>query len=307
MIHTPELSPRPPIEQRSIQLEIAKGCPQKIPCAFCGLYENSYTPIDRDVIAADLDEIDRIFLAKPKRIFLQSGDPFALPHDDLIAILDLIHEKLPSVETIGGFCRIATVMRQTDEQLAAWAARGVSNLAMGAESGDDETLEMIGKQHRGADIVEQCARLDAAGITYTLFYMPGLAGAGNGQRNAHATAKVFSQTHPLFINAITTTISPRSRLSVMIEEGTYEPATEIEILQEIRTVVAELECETVFDCMNEANTALFIVGIPENRNNPLEQLDSLIATADPVAFQKYRAARETRARKRLEEHGVLPL
>ena len=70
---------------------------------------------------------------------------------------------------------------------------------------------------------------------------------------------------------------------------------EIEILQEIRTVLAELTCETVFDCMNEANAALFIVGIPENRSTTLEQLDSLLATADPVAFEKYRAVRQSKS------------
>lgn len=295
MFHTPELSPRPPYEQRSLQLEIAKGCPQKESCKFCGIYEGPYTPIERDVILEDLAEIDRVFIAKPKRIFLQSGDPFALPHDDLLWVLDTIHEKLPSVESIGGFCRIATIKGKSDAELAEWAARGVSNLAMGAESGDDETLKMVNKQHTGADIVEQCARLDAAGITYTLFYMPGLAGAGNGQRNAHATAKVFSQTHPVFIYCITTTISPRSRLGYEVEQGLFTPMPEIEILQEIRTVLAELTCETVFDCMNEANAALFIVGIPENRSNTLEQLDSLLATADPIAFEKYRAVRQSKS------------
>ena len=94
MFHTPELSPRPPYEQRSLQLEIAKGCPQKESCKFCGIYEGPYTPIERDVILEDLAEIDRVFIAKPKRIFLQSGDPFALPHDDLLWVLDTMRSFL---------------------------------------------------------------------------------------------------------------------------------------------------------------------------------------------------------------------
>jgi len=43
-------------------------------------------------------------------------------------------------------------------------------LYIGAESGDDDVLSMMNKGTTVADTLEQCKKLEAAGIKYSVFY-----------------------------------------------------------------------------------------------------------------------------------------
>ena len=52
------------------------------------------------------------------------------------------------------------------------------------------------KGYAAADIVEQCRRLDRAGIHYSFFYLAGISGAGRGEAGARATAAVCNQLIP---------------------------------------------------------------------------------------------------------------
>ena len=292
MVRATEISPRPPIEANSLQLELATGCPQGKRCKFCNLYTNGFKPASREQIMADIREVADLWFMRPRRVFLQSGDPFSVPHDLLVFTLEAIRDYLPEVESVGGFCRVATVKRTADEELADWARLGVANLAIGAESGDDEALAGANKQHTAADIIEQCARLDAHGITYTLFYMPGLAGAGNGQRNALASAAVYSQTRPLYINCITTTIGDDSEFGREVAAGAFTRASDRECVEEIRTFISKLTCPTTFDCMNELNAVKFMVPLPLGRDSIVEQLDGALEPQHAAYLDSFNEQRQ---------------
>lgn len=82
-------------------------------------------------------------------------------------------------------------------QLRKLRAAGINGLSIGTESGDDQTLLLANKGYNSDDIVEQCRKLDEAGIEYYFVYMTGLAGKGNGYRNAVNSARLFSQLNPI--------------------------------------------------------------------------------------------------------------
>ena len=237
-------------------------------------------------IAEQLDEIGNIWLTKPKRAFLLAGNAFGIPGDKLIEILEMIRTKIPSIESVGGFMRVDDIKHLSGEQLKRLAELGAADLAIGGESGLDETLEILGKMHRAHDIVEQCARLDTAGITYTLWYMAGAAGAGKCVENAKASAKIFSQTHPKRIYVMTLTVFPNSRLQTMIENGEYELASVYESIQDIRELYAALECDAIFDCMNALNFILFVSKTPDDREETLANIDRILAKPNKKTAQR---------------------
>lgn len=70
------------------------------------------------------------------------------------------------------------VAAKTDEELAELAAAGFDGLTIGIETGDEEALAFMDKGYGAEDIAKQCARLDAAGISYAFFYLVGISGAG---------------------------------------------------------------------------------------------------------------------------------
>ena len=117
-----------------------------------------------------------------------------------------IRASMPMVHTIGCFARIEDVGRKSDEELRELARLGVSDISIGAESGLDDALAFMRKGHTAADIVEQCRRLDEAGITYDLFYLAGIAGAGRYEENVRATVDTFGKTNPKRIMIHTLTL-----------------------------------------------------------------------------------------------------
>lgn len=108
----------------------------------------------------------------------------------------LIHDYLVECQTIAMFASIRDIKDKKVWQLRKLRAMGINGLSMGTESGDDGTLTLANKGYTAKELIEQCRKLNEAGIEYYFVYMTGLAGKGNGYRNAVNTANVFSKVNP---------------------------------------------------------------------------------------------------------------
>ena len=136
---------RPPRDMYCPMLQIADGCTHG-KCRFCDIYTGiPFKASPMEEIVEDIEEIARTATALTRRIYLTGGNPFALPNERLFAIFDEVEKRIPTVNSYGGFCRITDIAHKTDEELAELAARGVNDLAIGAESGHDETLAFMQK------------------------------------------------------------------------------------------------------------------------------------------------------------------
>ena len=113
-----------------------------------------------------------------RRVFLTGANPFALPAGKLLEIAGMIHRYLPSVETIGCFARITDSLRKTDGDLKRLREAGFTRLTIGVETDDDDALRFMRKGYTSHDVLEQCRRLEAAGIDYAFFYLVGIHGKG---------------------------------------------------------------------------------------------------------------------------------
>ena len=195
-MNTDTLVHRPPYDMNCPVLQVTRGCSHG-KCRFCDIQEGkSFSVVPFEEIVEDIEEIAKTATQLTKRIYLAGGNPFVLPNDHLVKIFDAIEERIPTVNSYGGFARITDFKSKTDEELAQLAARGVTDITIGAESGWDELLEFMEKGQTGADLIEQGKRLHDAGIRYTFFYLAGLAGAGKGQQNALESARAFSEAAP---------------------------------------------------------------------------------------------------------------
>ncbi len=209
---------RPPYEASSLLLEVTAGCTHHR-CKFCTLYADlpfQFRMSPMEDIEADLKEAQKMYRSffgrKVSRTFLTGANPFVLNYDRLMEIAELVHRYFPEMETIGSFARVTDVTLKTDEELAALRGAGYDGLTIGIETADDEALRFMDKGYLSADILEQCGRLDKAGIRYSFFYLTGISGAGRGEDGARITAAVCNQLHPALVGANMLTIYPDSRL-----------------------------------------------------------------------------------------------
>lgn len=279
---------RPPQDMGAPMLPIVDGCSHG-KCHFCDIFTGiPFSLLPEEEIQADIDAIAGQATTLTRRIYLTGGNPFALPAHRLIDVFDKVEEKIPTVNSYGGFCRITDIASKSDEDLALLVSRGVNDITIGAESGFDEALAFMEKGHTADDIVKQAKRLHDAGMRFTFFYLVGMAGAGRGQENALASAKVYSEANPDRILIVTMTPTQTWPLAKDIEAGLWVPPTEVEMLEEIRTFVANLDCTCSVNCSHDTDVLKFDGMVPENQQKMVELLDHLIPKVNEGASRRMR-------------------
>ena len=290
-MHFAEEPHRLGFERASALLQVQIGCTWGR-CAYCAVCARhpgpaEVTPLEE--VTEDLNELAQGWRAH-SRVFLYGSNPFGIPHEQLVARMELIHEKLPSVKSIGGFACISDIKARSDKELAEWAALGADGLSLGAESGYAPALALMRKPQRPADIEEQCARLDAAGITYTLFYLVGMAGRGHGAENAKASAEVFNRIDPYRINVMTLSVFEGTPLYEMVQRGEFEPASERENFLEMRDFVNGLtDCKTFIATGHDVNLVHFDGVLPRDREGMVKLLSLRAERANERMLSDYRS------------------
>lgn len=290
-MHFAEEPHRLGFERASALLQVQIGCTwgRCLYCAVCARHPGpaEVTPIRE--VEEDLRELAQNWRAYD-RIFLYGSNPFGIPNDQLIERLQLIRKTLPSVHSIGGFACVTDIKARTDAELAEWAELGVDGLSLGAESGYAPALAFMRKPQTPQDIEEQCHRLDAAGITYTLFYLAGIAGAGKGAENARATAELFNRINPHRINVMTMTVFEGTPLYEMMKRGEFTPASETEIFLEMRDLIAGLtDCETFIETGHDVNLVNFDGVLPRDREGMVKLLEIRAQNANERMLADYRS------------------
>ena len=282
---------RPPHEALSVLLQVTVGCTHHA-CKFCGLYGDlRFRVSPMAEIDADLQIIAR-WQPRARRVFLVGANPFALSYERLVQLADRIRDRLPKVQTIGMFARVDDIARKTDAELRELRARGFSGLSIGTETGDDPTLLRMNKGTTAAEILSQSRRLDEAGIEYYFTYMTGLAGAGNGERAARATAELFNRTHPFLIGVVSLTVFPDTVLGREVQAGLFREAGELERLDELRMLLERLEIPVTIDAHTVSNAVPLFGRLPEDRTRLLRELDVAQVVSDERDLAAYRRSIE---------------
>lgn len=267
---------RPPYEASSLLLEVTAGCTHH-QCKFCTLYDDlpfkfRMTPIDD--IEADLKEAKgkfRIWIAhKISRTFLTGANPFVMSYENLAERALLIHDYLVECQTIAMFSSIRDIKNKK-----VWQLRRLR-------------LLLANKGYTAKDLIEQCRKLDEAGIEYYFVYMTGLAGKGNGYRNTVNSAKVFSKVNPRFISVDSLTLFPDTELYRKAQERNFIPAGEKERLEELQTFIKHLQIRTHLFANSVSNFYPTTAFLPKERDRIVSELQYIIDTVSEEEMQEYR-------------------
>lgn len=299
---------RPPYEAASLLIEATAGCTHHR-CKFCTLYNDLPFPFRMsplEDIEADLLEAQTALHSPfgkltaalqglparegPRRVFLTGANPFVLKADRLLEIAQLVKQYFPAIQTVGCFARVTDISLKTDGELDWLRAAGYDGLTVGVETGDGTSLAFMDKGYTPEDILAQCQRLDRAGIGYNFFYLTGIAGAGEGERSAKASAEVFNRLHPRLIGSSMLTIYPDSALYREIQAGNWAEAGEIEKFQELKTLVSCLDIPVTFAALGASNAYQFQGRLPGDREALLSTLDQIIRRESEDRLRSYRTA-----------------
>lgn len=235
----------------------------------------------------DLEELAK-YQPTARRIFLTGANPFAMNYEKLAERALLVHDYLVECQTIAMFSSIRDIKDKKVWQLRRLRALGINGLSIGTETGDDSTLLLANKGYTAKELIEQCRKLDEAGIEYYFVYMTGLAGKGNGYRNAVNSAKTFSKVNPRFISVDALTLFPDTELHQMAQEGKFIPAGEKERLEELQIFIKHLQIKTHLLANSVSNFYPTTAFLPKEKEKVLSELQYVIDTVSEEEMQDYR-------------------
>lgn len=267
---------RAPMERASYMLPVAVGCAYN-QCKFCMLFKHlKYRELPLEQVEQEILRVKNLG-GSPQKIFLGDGNAFGLSTERLLKITGMIHENFPGVKSINMDATVTNIAEKSDEELMLLKEAGISCLYLGIESGLDDVLGAMNKDHTLIEAYEQIERLKSFGYNYAAHIMAGVAGKGRGLENAEKTAEFLNRTSPVSITNFSMFVHKDAPLYPDIEAGRFEPADELECLREERRLLELLEIENAeFDGFNDFIKVRIRGRLPEDREKMLARLDKEI-------------------------------
>ncbi len=281
---------RPPSEADALILQATYGCSHNN-CAFCVTYRGRRfraRPIED--IRRDIDDA-AAYCQGIRKVFLGDGDPLARSSEHLIAVLDYLGLRIPSVRKVSAYAAPRNFRDKTPEELIRLRQAGLTQLYIGFESGDDEVLRRIDKGTTRAEIIEACDKIHQAGIKISAIIILGLGGPTLSEQHAVHSATLINRTRPRFASALTLMLAPRTpSFEEAIDLPGFQELTPQEILRECRRFIAHVDADGVIFRSNHVSNYLALAGtLQKSKPRLLEEIDEALAIADtlpkrPVRF-----------------------
>jgi hypothetical protein len=234
----------------------------------------------------DLREL-QVLAPNAKTIQLLSANPLALSFDRLMPRLQLIRKYPPNLQHMYAATRVDDIKNKTIDQLKALRDIGVDEISLGVESGDDWTLQRVNKGYTAQDILEQCHKLDEAGIRYWMTFLNGVAGREHSHDHAVHSAEIFNQCHPMLVGTGGLTLFPGTPLLEEAGRGEFTPLDEREMMQELHTFLQHLTCDCELNTHHTSTLHLTGPFLPR-KQQLLDALQDAIDHADIDALARVR-------------------
>lgn len=266
---------RAPMERSSFMLPVTVGCPYN-QCKFCNLFRHlRYRELPAEKIEEELKRVKDIG-GSPTKIFLGDGNAFGLKTERLFWILERIQSYFPDCRTINMDATVTSILQKSEQELKRLAEYGVRHLYLGIESGLEDVLTFMKKDHTVFEAYEAIERLQAAGLIYDAHIMTGVAGRGRGRENADALAQFLNQTHPAHVVNFSMFIHREVPLYREIENGNYVPADELESLREEKRLLEQLNIPVKYEGFHDYLQIRVRGKLPSDQEKMVGKLETFI-------------------------------
>lgn len=268
---------RPPSEALSLIIQITVGCSHN-KCTFCGMYKGKKFRVkSMERIKEEIDFF-RNNVTYAERIFLADGDALILSFDKLKEIISYVNEKFPERTRISMYASPKAIQLKTVEELKALKEMGVTLLYLGVESGSDKVLKEIKKGVTKAEMIEVGKKIKEAGIELSVTAIAGITEKENSLEHAMETAQVISQINPDYFSILSLILEEGTELFEKCMEGKFIPLTNVEILEEIKDIIKNIEVKEncVFRSNHASNYVALKGTLPQDKENLITTIDTAL-------------------------------
>ena len=274
---------RPPSEAYSLLLRVTRNCPWNR-CHICPAFKGKkFSKRSVKEVKKDIDMMVNTFGPNGggyTSAFLQDADTLILPTDELVEIMEYLKEKFPKIERITTYARAKSMKRKSQESYERLKKAGLTRIHSGMESGSEAVLKLIAKGTHPEEIVRGGRNVKASGISLSEYIMPGVGGAALSHEHAVETARVLNEVRPDFIRVRTFAVHPQSPIQKMVDDGTFIPMDDEQVVREIRLLLEHLdEMPSHFRCGDFSLNLLMQVDgrLDQNKTAMIEEIDRYLA------------------------------
>lgn len=289
---------RPPAEANSLLIQATEGCTYN--CEFCIGNEGkkflirNINDIKKDIYTASL-----LYGDSARKMFLLDGNAFVMKPEALIEIANFSFNTHKNLTRIGSYAHARDILNKSDEDLKAIAESGIKIVYLGIESGDDELLKRINKRITSNEIAEAAYKLYKAGITLSATVILGLTGSNETESVNHAinTALLINKIKPptnipWYISTLSLMIPKGTPLYRKMQIGKFKPMTNIEILQEMKILMENLD-DNLEKCIFRSNhssnyLSLESNNLARNKSQLVEKIDYALKNPEIMRFEYFR-------------------
>jgi radical SAM superfamily enzyme len=274
---------RPPSEASSLLVRVTRNCPWNR-CLFCPAYKGtSFSKRSVKEVVSDIDAMAEVYAPHVQMItsaFLQDADSVLLPTTELVAIIKHIKKRFPNVADITSYARAKSLKHKRVDDYKTLKEAGLTKIHTGLESGSAAVLQMVRKGSTPEEMIAVGLRVKEGGISLSEYIMPGLGGRTLSTEHAVETAELLNTIRPDHIRVRTFAMHPQSPMLKMVEEGTFVPMNDDEIVAEIRLLVENLdEMHSYFHCGDFSLNLLMQVDgyLDTDKADMLHELDAFLS------------------------------
>jgi len=250
----------------------------------------SPAPLDDDWFAPwfkeELSLQDSIFhvlswrLGGGETCFLGDADGLILSTDFFTDVMARIKKSFPSVKRFTIYGRTVSAARKPLEDLLAFREAGLHRIHFGLESGSDRVLSFMNKGETAEKHIQGCRKTREAGLSCSVYIMPGLGGAEWSEEHALETARVINESSPDFIRLRTLEVFSGTPLKAAVLDGSFREASEEQVVSEIRLLIEAIESDTIFYSDSASNLLALNGLLPRDKEAMYRIIDQYLDLTD---------------------------
>lgn len=268
---------RPPSEAYSLIVQATLGCSHN-KCTFCDMYKTKkfiIKPIEQ--IKKEIDYYRETIKSAP-RVFLADGDALIIEFEMLKEIIVYIKERFPECNRISMYGSPKSILLKSEKELKELKNLGVFLIYLGLESGDDEVLKSVNKGVVVNEIIDAGLKVKAAGIKLSITAIAGLGGKALSNNHAINTGRAVSVIQPEYFSILSLMYNKNTELYKNIENGSFVPLENFEILNEIKKIIQNIDTESnIIFRSNHASNYLSLEGtFPKDKNKIIDEIDKAL-------------------------------
>lgn len=268
---------RPPSEAYSLIVQATLGCSHN-KCTFCDMYKTKkfiIKPIEQ--IKKEIDYYRETIKSAP-RVFLADGDALIIEFEMLSEIIVYIKERFPECNRISMYGSPKSILLKSEKELKELKNLGVFLIYLGLESGYDEVLKNVNKGLVVKEIIDAGLKVKGAGIKLSITAIAGLGGKALSNNHAINTGRAVSVIQPEYFSILSLMYNKNTELYKDIEDGSFAPLENFEILNEIKKIIQNIDTESnIIFRSNHASNYLSLEGtFPKDKNKIIDEIDKAL-------------------------------